>query len=159
MIKNITIYVIILFLLAKCGFTPIYFERSDLIQNNYRAILVSDNSKIVEETFNSIFRNLDKRTDYELKVNIEEKDLPIITNTDGTIAKYRIDISVSFILYDIENNQKILSDYSKGFAQYETQTNNYGTKLKRTEAKKIATTKAVQLIPIKIQNFQSRKVE
>ena len=52
-----------------------------------------------------------------------------------------------------------LSDYSKGFAQYETQTNNYDTEQKRDEAKKIATSNSLQLIPIKIQNFQSRKRE
>ena len=55
--------------------------------------------------------------------------------------------------------KEILSDYSKGFAQYESQTNNYDTKQKRNEAIKIATTNAIQLIPIKIQNFQSRSVE
>ena len=92
-------------------------------------------------------------------IDILEQDLPIVTNSDGTIAKYRIDISTNFVLFDIVNNKEIFSDYSKGFAQYETQTNNYDTEQKRDEAKKIATSNSLQLIPIKIQNFQSRKSE
>ena len=107
--------------------------------------------------FNSIFSNSNSQSDYQLKISIQEQDLPIVTNSDGTIAKYRIDISIDFILYDKINDQEVFSDYSKGFAQYETQTNNYDTEQKRDEAKKIATSNSLQLIPIKIQNFQSRK--
>ncbi len=91
-----------------------------------------------------------------MKISIIEQDLPIVTNSDGTVAKYRIDISTNFVLYDRINKKEIFSDYSKGFAQYETQTNNYDTEQKRYEAKKIATTNSLKLIPIKIQNFQSR---
>ena len=57
----------------------------------------------------------------------------------------------------IVSEKKVFSDYSKGFAQYDTQTNNYYTEQKRDEAKKIATSNSLQLIPIKVQNFQSRE--
>ena len=150
---------IILFLsnfFIQCGFQPIYSERNETIESDYETVLISENSISVNETFNSIFKNTTKKSNFELRIRIIEQDLPIVTNSDGTVAKYRIDISTNFVLYDRINKKEIFSDYSKGFAQYETQTNNYDTEQKRYEAKKIATTNSLQLIPIKIQNFQSR---
>ena len=159
MIKNIGLGLISILLLIQCGFTPIYSDKSNLIESDYETILTSENSIVVKEAFNNIFRNSSKKSNFQLKIDILEQDLPIVTNSDGTIAKYRIDIITNFILFDIANNEEVFSDYSKGFAQYETQTNNYDTEQKRNEAKKIATSKSLQLIPIKIQNFQSRKGE
>jgi len=156
--KIISFYVIVLFLI-QCGFQPIYSEKNSIIENDYETVLISDNSIAVKEAFNSVFKNASKQSNYLLKLNIIEQDLPIVTNSDGTIAKYRIDISISFTLFDKFNDKEVFSDYSKGFAQYETQTNNYDTEQKREEAKKIATTNSLQLIPIKIQNFQSRADE
>ena len=150
---------IILFLsnfFVQCGFQPIYSERNQTLESDYETVLISENSISVKEAFNSVFKNITKKSDFELKISIIEQDLPIVTNSDGTVAKYRIDISTNFVLYDRINKKEIFSDYSKGFAQYETQTNNYDTEQKRYEAKKIATTNSLQLIPIKIQNFQSR---
>ena len=150
---------IILFLsnfFVQCGFQPIYSERNQTLESDYETVLISENSVSVKEAFNSIFKITTRESNFELKISIIEQDLPIVTNSDGTIAKYRIDISTNFVLYDRINKKEIFSDYSKGFAQYETQTNNYDTEQKRYEAKKIATTNSLKLIPIKIQNFQSR---
>jgi hypothetical protein len=150
---------IILFLsnfFVQCGFQPIYSERNQTVESDYETVLISENSVSVKEAFNSIFKNTTRESNFELKISIIEQDLPIVTNSDGTVAKYRIDISINFVLYDRINKKEVFSDYSKGFAQYETQTNNYDTEQKRYEAKKIATTNSLKLIPIKIQNFQSR---
>ena len=152
------IFIILFFsnFLIQCGFQPIYSERNETVESDYETVLISENSVSVKEAFNSIFRNTSKKSNFELKISIIEQDLPIVPNSDGTVAKYRIDISSHFVLYNRINKKEIFSDYSKGFAQYETQTNNYDTEQKRYEAKKIATTNSLQLIPIKIQNFQSR---
>ena len=152
------IFIILFFsnFLIQCGFQPIYSETNETIESDYETVLISENSVSVKEAFNSIFKNTTKKSNFELKLSIIEQDLPIVTNSDGTVAKYRIDISTNFVLYDRINKKEIFSDYSKGFAQYETQTNNYDTEQKRYEAKKIATTNSLQLLPIKIQNFLSR---
>ena len=159
MIKNVSLSLISIIIFIQCGFTPIYSEKNEIIESDYKTILTSKNSIVVKETFDTFFRNSIKKSNYQLRIHILEQDLPIVTNSDGTIAKYRIDISTNFILFDIINNKEIFSDYSKGFAQYDTQTNNYDTEQKRDEAKKIATSNSLQLIPIKIQNFQSRNSE
>tara|TARA_A100001015_G_C14790646_1_gene632909 strand:+ start:154 stop:621 length:468 start_codon:yes stop_codon:yes gene_type:complete len=154
--KKIFILLFVSHLFIQCGFQPIYSEKSKTVESDYQTVLISENSISVKEAFNSIFRNSTKKSNFELKINIIEQDLPIVTNSDGTIAKYRIDISTNFVLYDKINKKEIFSDYARGFAQYETQTNNYNTEQKRYEAKKIATTNSLQLLPIKIQNFLSR---
>ena len=154
--KKIFIILFLSNIFIQCGFQPIYSERNETVESDYETVLISENSVSVKEAFNSIFKDTSKKSNFELKISIIEQDLPIVTNSDGTVAKYRIDISTNFVLYDRINKKEIFSDYSKGFAQYETQTNNYDTEQKRYEAKKIATTNSLQLIPIKIQNFQSR---
>ena len=156
MIRKIFIFLFLSNFFIQCGFQPIYSERNETVKSDYETVLISENSVSVKEVFNSIFKNTTKKSNFELKISIIEQDLPIVTNSDGTVAKYRIDISTNFVLYDRINKKEIFSDYSKGFAQYETQTNNYDTEQKRYESKKIATTNSLQLIPIKIQNFQSR---
>ena len=55
MIKNIGLILISIILLIQCGFTPIYSEKSNLIENDYETILTSENSIVVKEAFNTIF--------------------------------------------------------------------------------------------------------
>mgnify|MGYP001493974521 CR=1 FL=1 len=157
--KKITLISFLAFHLLQCGFEPIYSENSQIIESNYVPIQISENSYTVNKAFNAIFKNRKKQSDFQLRISIREEDLPVITNTDGTISKYRIDITTNFVLIDTTSDKEIFTDYSKGFAQYDTQINNYDTELKREEAKMIATKKALQLIPIKIQDFQSSQIE
>ena len=159
MIRKVIFFLFLSSFLNQCGFQPIYSEKSAIVENDYEIVLISENSISVREAFNTIFRNSIKKSNFRLNINIIEQDLPIVTNSDGTVAKYRIDISTNFVLYDTVSDREIFSNYSRGFAQYETQKNNYDTEQKRNEAKKIATTNSLQLIPIKIQNFQTREVE
>ncbi len=159
MIKKIFIILFLSYFFIQCGFQPIYSDKNETINSDYETVLISENSIAAKEAFSTIFKNIKKESDYQLQINITEQDQPIVTNSDGTIAKYRIDISANFILFDKINNKEIFSDYSKGFAQYETQINEYDTEQKRNEAIEIATTNSLQIIPIKIQNFQSRKGE
>ena len=157
--KKIFIILFLSYFFIQCGFQPIYSDKNVTINSDFETVLISENSIAAKEAFSTIFKNITKESDYQLQINIIEQDQPIVTNSDGTIAKYRIDISANFILFDKINNKEIFSDYSKGFAQYETQINEYDTEQKRYEAIKIATTNSLQIIPIKIQNFQSRKDE
>ena len=94
---------IILFLsnfFIQCGVQPIYSERNQTVESDYKTVLISENSVSVKEAFNSIFKNTTRKSNFELKISIIEQDLPIVTNSDGTVAKYRIDISTNFVLYD-----------------------------------------------------------
>ena len=150
----------ILIVLTSCGFKPMYkLSESSFDFRSYSIVIMNENDtsrEIKEEIRKSFPSSSEIKQEYVIEINTIENLEPLITNTDGTIAKYRIDISTNFTLYDRINKKEIFSDYSKGFAQYETQTNNYNTEQKRYEAKKIATINSLQLIPIKIQNFQSR---
>ena len=94
----------------QCGFQPIYSKISEIVDRDYETILISENSFSVKEAFRSIFKNQKKQSNFALKINIIEQDQPIVTNSDGTIAKYRIDITTSFILYDKINKREIFAD-------------------------------------------------
>ena len=159
MMKKIFILLFLSNFFMQCGFQPIYSEKREALESSYETVLISENSISVKESFNTIFKNSNKGSNYQLRIDIIEQDQPIITNSDGTIAKYRIDITANFALYDKIDNKVILSNYSKGFAQYETQVNEYDTEQKRDDAKRIATSNSLQIIPIKIENFQSRRGE
>ena len=152
--------IFLLFFFNNCGFKPMYkISESNIDFKSYSIVIMNESNvsrEIKEEIRKSFPSSSEVNKDYVIEINATETLDPLITNTDGTVAKYRIDISSNFVLYDRINKKEIFSDYSKGFAQYETQTNNYDTEQKRYEAKKIATTNSLQLIPIKIQNFQSR---
>lgn len=154
-LKNyITIFFTITFL--SCGFNPIYKDNYERDNINYQPNLKSNNSLIVTQTFDNFFSNINQNSNFILEVSINEKKLPIITNADGTVAKYKVEVYVSFHLIDKETERKLYTDYTRGFSQYNVQVNEYDTELKFKESLNTATLNALQLIPIKIENFQSR---
>ena len=158
--KNKKIYLfslLISLMLSACGFQPIYKDDYNRISANYLPVLISDNSIVVTQTFNNFFSNAEQGADLILEVSINEKELAVITNADGTIAKYKVEIYVSFNLIDKETDRNLYIDYTRGFSQYNVQVNEYDTELKFKESQNTATLNALQLIPIKIENYQSRK--
>lgn len=142
-----------------CGFQPIYSYKQNEINMEYFVLLASENSFEVQEAFNEIFTNSKDAANYQLNVEIKEGNEPILTNSDGTIAKYRTEVYSDFVLLDLNTENIIFSGYTRGFAQYETLANEYATEEKKREALKIATLNALQSIPIKIQNYQSENSE
>ena len=84
--------IISLLTLIQCGFEPIYSDKNNRIESDYKPILITENSNVIKEAFKAIFNNKNSSSNYELRISIKEVDEPIVTNSDGTIAKYRIDI-------------------------------------------------------------------
>lgn len=157
--KNKKIYLfslLISLILSACGFQPIYKDNYNLKSINYQPVLISYNSTVTSQTFNNFFNNSNQSADLILEVYINEKKLAIITNADGTVAKYKVEVYVSFNLIDEETKENLYTDYTRGFSQYNVQDNEYDTELKFKESQNIATLNALQLIPIKIENFQSQ---
>ena len=159
LIYKIFILTTLTLMFNHCGFQPIYSYKQSEINTEYLALLVSENPFEVQETFEEVFTNSKDSTNYQLNVTIKDTNEPILTNSDGTIAKYRTEVYSDFALIDSNTKKVIFSGYTRGFAQYETQANEYGTEEKKREALKIATLNALQSIPIKIQNYQSENSE
>ena len=60
----------------------------------------------------------------------------MIINTNGTVAKYRIEVSIEFEIIQNDNGSMISSGISRGFAQYdvgESEFNNEDIKKRMTK--------------------------
>ena len=77
-----------------------------MINLNINHYLISFISTIlVLGLFNNFFNNSNQSADLILEVYINEKKLAIITNADGTVAKYKVEVYVSFNLIDEETKE------------------------------------------------------
>tara|TARA_Y100000817_G_scaffold288695_1_gene258107 strand:- start:199 stop:606 length:408 start_codon:yes stop_codon:yes gene_type:complete len=122
---------------------------------NYSIKLINEVSREIEEEVKS---NLIESTDpeYLVLVEIKEDQIPLIINTNGTVAKYRVEIVMSFEIIKIADNKTLSKGTSRGFAQYdvgESEINNENTK---TRMAKNATKSAIQIMISKIQSSISR---
>ena len=90
--------------------------------------------------------------DYLIEVNTTENLDPLITNTDGTVAKYRIEIVMNFKVKDKKNDSYLIEDIVRGFAQYTIETSEIESNEKKNRMTRIATNNAIQMMFSKIQS-------
>ena len=140
----------------NCGFKPIHkLADTDISSTNYSVkILNSVSREIIEEINTNIIANDDEK--FRALLTINESLTPLIINTNGTVAKYTIEIFISYNLIEIETNKEISNGNARGSAQYDvgaSEINNVETKKSRI---KIATKNAVQLMISKIQSSISK---
>ena len=76
---------------------------------------------------------------------------PLIINTNGTVAKYQIEISISFKVSDTDN-ELILEDSVNGYSQYDVQTSEIDNDATKKQMIRSATNEAMALIITKIQS-------
>jgi hypothetical protein len=89
-------------------------------------------------------------------LTISESLTPLIINTNGTVAKYRIEILINYDLIEISSNEEISSGTARGFAQYDVGTSEVGNEDTKKSMTKIATKNAIQLMVSKIQSSISQ---
>ena len=88
--KNKIIFVITLFIVFNnCGFTPMYkISDSEVNLRNYSVKIVNQVSReISQEVDANIFPS--SEVAYEVMLNIKDDQIPLIINTNGTVAKIR----------------------------------------------------------------------
>tara|TARA_Y100000591_G_C21741889_1_gene649827 strand:+ start:660 stop:1070 length:411 start_codon:yes stop_codon:yes gene_type:complete len=105
----------------------------------------------VKDEINRLFYNKSDIHSFTLNLSINEENIPIIINTNGTVAKYQIEISISFNVTDIENNL-IIEDTVKGFSQYDVQTSEISNDAIKKQMTRSAANEAIALILTKIQS-------
>tara|TARA_Y100000992_G_scaffold67471_1_gene41872 strand:+ start:432 stop:839 length:408 start_codon:yes stop_codon:yes gene_type:complete len=122
---------------------------------NYSIKLINEVSREIEEEVKSnLIESIDP--EYLVLVEIKEDQIPLIINTNGTVAKYRVEIVMSFEIIKIADNETLSNGTSRGFAQYdvgESEINNENTKKRMA---KNATKSAIQIMISKIQSSISR---
>ena len=150
---NINILFLLILFLNSCGFQPIYKTTENNINSKTYDIKFKNDpgylikNKILENYNSSSSQNL-----YTIHLSTNQGSTPLITNTDGTVSKYRIEVVISFYVTLSDSDNKIYGDISRGFAEYLVQTSEIETDEKRKQSIKIATQEAVQMMSIKIQS-------
>ena len=150
---NINILFLLILFFSSCGFKPIYQSTENSLGSEIFAIeFLNDpgyliKSKILEEYDYSSSQN-----QYTIHLGTNQRSVPLITNTDGTVSKYRIEVTMTFNITNPNSENKIYADISRGFAEYLVQTSEIETDEKLKQAIEIATNEALQMMSIKIQS-------
>ena len=142
--------------LVSCGFKPMYkFSESNVDLNSYSINIVneSDISRQIKEEIKKSFPSGSKaEKDFVIDMKILENLDPLITNTDGTISKYGIEIIIYFKVKTRNTNELLINDVVRGFAQYTVETSEIDSDDKKKRMTRTATSGAVQMIISKIQS-------
>ncbi len=152
--KNYFIIILLTCLLISCGFKPIHkFSQNNFNMGNFKVSYnnIGGVSYEVKDEINRLFYNKSDIHSFTLNLSINEENIPIIINTNGTVAKYQIEISISFNVTDIENNL-IIEDTVKGFSQYDVQTSEISNDAIKKQMTRSAANEAIALILTKIQS-------
>ena len=142
----------IFFIFLGCGFKPIYKIASDDTNINGYSFEVTNQvaREIIEEVKSTIVQGENQK--YKALLNIYEDLTPLIVNTNGTVAKYRIEIEIEYELIQIDIDEVISTGTTRGFAQYDVTDSEIVNEDTRKSMTKIATKNAIQLMTSRIQS-------
>ena len=146
----------IFFIFLGCGFKPIYkITNNDTGIASYSVEVANQVSReIIEEVNSTIVPGENQK--YRALLNIFEDLTPLIVNTNGTVAKYRIEVEIKYELVQIDGDEVILTGTTRGFAQYDVTGSEIVNEDTRRSMTKIATKNAIQLMTSRIQSSISR---
>ena len=154
-------YICILFLslfLISCGFKPMY----KLSENNFnlenfiiKIINESSISREIEKEIKLTFISNDAEKEYLIELDIDENLFPLIINSDGTVSKYRIELTINYNVINLSNNSSLIKDVVRGIAQYTVETSEIESDDKKKRMIRTATNSAIQMMISKIQSDTS----
>ena len=149
----------ILIVLTSCGFKPMYkFSENSFDFRSYSVKISNESAtsrEIKEEIRKSFPSSSEIKKEYVVEINAKENLEPLIINTDGTIAKYRIEIIMNFTVKDKNENIYIMEDIVRGFAQYSVESSEIESDDKKKSMIRTATGSAIQMMISKIQSDTS----
>ena len=149
----------ILVVLMSCGFKPMYkISENNIDFSNYSITIMNENNtsrEIKEEIKKSFPSSSEIQKNYVIEINTNQNLESLITNTDGTVAKYRIEIIINFKVKDRNENSYLIEDMVRGFAQYTVETSEIESNDKKKRMIRTATNNAIQMMISKIQSDTS----
>ena len=154
--KKLLTTLAVFFIFLGCGFKPIYKITSDDATLDGYSVEVTNQvaREIIEEVNSTIVQSEDQK--YKALLTIYEDLTPLIVNTNGTVAKYRIEIEIKYELLQIDNDEVISKGTTRGFAQYDVTSSEIVNEDTKKSMTKIATKNATQLMTSRIQSSISR---
>ena len=155
-IIKISSLLFLLFYLSSCGFKPMYkLSESNIDFRSYSIIIINENNisrEIKEEITRTFPSSSDEKKDYIIEISTIENLDPLITNTDGTVAKYRIEIIMNYKVKDKFKDSYLIEDTVRGFTQYTVETSEIESDDKKKRMIRTATNDAIQMMISKIQS-------
>ena len=140
---------------VSCGFKPMYkFSENSINLDSYSVNIVNESnvSRQIKEEIKKSFPSGSKTVkEYIIDLEILENLDPLITNTDGTVSKYRIEIVMYFKVKTINSNETLINDVVRGFAEYTVETSEIESDDKKKRMIRSATSSAAQMMISKIQ--------
>ena len=162
MIKNIlkiSFSFIVVLYLSGCGFKPMHKLLEGTVDiRNYAIKILNEGAisrEVREEITKSFISSSDIDSDFIIEINIKENLDPILTNTDGTVSKYRIEIVIDFKIKDKKESKYLMKDTVRGFAQYTVEISEIESEDKKKRMTRTAANSAVQMMVSKIQSDTS----
>ena len=151
--------IFLLFFFNSCGFKPMYkISESSIDFKSYSIIIMNESNisrEIKEEIRKSFPSSSEVNKDYVIEISTTENLDPLITNTDGTVAKYRIEIVINFKVTGKNSDSYLIEDVVRGFAQYTVETSEIESDDKKKRMIRTATSSAIQMMISKIQSDTS----
>ena len=145
--------------LSSCGFKPMYkLSESNIDFKSYSIIIINENNisrEIKEEIVRTFPSSSDGKKDNVIEISAIENLDPLITNTDGTVSKYRIEIIMNYKVKDNFKDSYLIEDAVRGFAQYTVETSEIESDDKKKRMIRTATNDAIQMMISKIQSEAS----
>ena len=156
MTTRLVLLAIILLFTASCGFKPIH-KISDLNNANtsYSVKILNNISREIREEINTNIIPVDNE-EYSALLTISESLTPLIINTNGTVAKYRIEIEINYELIEVETGKEVSSGMARGSAQYDVGTSEIINEDTKKSMTKIATKSAIQFMVSKLRSSISK---
>ena len=146
---------VIFFIFLGCGFKPIYKISSEVNLDGYSVEFTNQVSReIIEEVNSNIVQGENQK--YRALLKIYEDLTPLIVNTNGTVAKYRIEIEIAYKLIQIDVDETISTGTTRGYAQYDVTESEIINEDTRKRMTKIATKNAIQIMASRIQSIISK---
>ena len=146
----------ILIVLTSCGFKPMYkISENSIDFRNYSITIMNENNtsrEIKEEIKKSFPSSSEIEKKYIIEINTDENFEALITNTDGTVAKYRIEIIINYKVKDKQKDSYLIEDMVRGFAQYTVERSEIESNDKKNRMIRTATNSAIQMMISKIQS-------
>ena len=155
--KKILPTLLIFILFINCGFKPIYKlsdENSRSVNYSYE-ITNQVSREIIEEVNAGIFSNENQK--YKAFLLIDEDLTPLIINTNGTVAKYRIEIEISYEVIELDTQNVITEGTTRGNTQYDVVDSEMINEDTKKSMTRIATKNALQIMNSRIQSSISKK--
>ena len=142
----------LLLITVSCGFQPIYKAGSEKELLIFDLNFLNKASYESQTTIKNTFQGSQSTSLYTINLSVIENQSALVTNPNGTVSKYRVEVIIDFKVNDSSSGKMIYADISRGFSEYLVQTSEIETNDKYKQAIEIAAHEAVQMMSIKVQS-------